>query len=546
VRIFPTTPAPTGTAGAGLSPSKGSGDLFGQHLAGASQSASAHPAIDAAAQGGHAHPSPGDAESTQTSDAQASAQTPSKDSQPGSVQSASVPGSSNPVSSPRLLPPQAVLVALGQPEAEFIPAAASLKTRGDPKAPPSQAGKSGKDGEASSSQKAESGQPAIAENQHSAATGPVPVLVSPALMSIVADGSIRGDRAQRAATVPDVANLAAEANANSWKQDPQHATTVEGSPATESSADAGRQLSNACPVQLSQESFALPAIASSIPMSSPSAPSAGGISAAQSGSASQRGSADLQLGTSSGSTMSGLTSGQKTGNSTSSATPAYNSATPSAQSGASSAQQGNTFHAAVLQTGGVTANGPLPQAPMLHVLAQDGGSPHSSLEAAAAAPRAIDAHGDALEHLAEAAGRAIGTGIDSARLIQTMDQTEMRVGMRSADFGDISIRASLAQQQMMAQISVNHDELSQAMMAHLSTVQAKIGSDYGLQASVSVHHQGTATAGQGGGQSHQQQQHPNTRSSRATNLAQPLVPEAMARPMPAAAADAGSRLDIQA
>jgi hypothetical protein len=122
----------------------------------------------------------------------------------------------------------------------------------------------------------------------------------------------------------------------------------------------------------------------------------------------------------------------------------------------------------------------------------------------------------------------------------------MQVGMHSADFGDISIRASLAQQQMMAQISVNHDELSQAMMAHLSTVQAKIGNDYGLQASISVHHQGTATAGQGGEQSYQQQQHPNTRSSRATNLAQPLVPEVMARPMPAATADAGYRLDIQA
>jgi hypothetical protein len=183
---------------------------------------------------------------------------------------------------------------------------------------------------------------------------------------------------------------------------------------------------------------------------------------------------------------------------------------------------------------------------MLHALAQDGGSPHSSLEAAAAAPRAIDARGDALGHLAEAAGRATGAGIDSARLIQTMNQTEMQVGMHSADFGDISIRASLAQQQMMAQISVNHDELSQAMMAHLSTVQAKIGNDYGLQASISVHHQGTATAGQGGEQSYQQQQHPNTRSSRATNLAQPLVPEVMARPMPAATADAGYRLDIQA
>jgi hypothetical protein len=84
------------------------------------------------------------------------------------------------------------------------------------------------------------------------------------------------------------------------------------------------------------------------------------------------------------------------------------------------------------------------------------------------------------------------------------------------------------------------------MMAHLSTAQANIGNNYGLQASISVHHQGTATAGQGGGQSYQQQQHPNTRSSRATNLAQPSVPEVMAHSMPAATADAGYRLDIQA
>jgi hypothetical protein len=479
----------------------------------------------------HAHPSSGDAESTHTSDAQASVQTSSKDPQPGSAQSASVPDSSTAVSPPRLLPPQAVLVALGQPE-------------GDPKSPPSQAGKPVKDGEGSSSQKTEAGQPATAGNQQSAATAPIAVLVLPALLSIGSDGSIRGDRAQKVTT--DVANSAAEANANSSKQDAQRATTVEGSAATESSADAGSQLLNAGPVQLLQESFALPAIASSIPTSPPSASSTGDISAAQSGSASQKGSANLQPETSSSSTTSGPTSGQKTGNSTSTATPADNSATPGAQSGASSAQQGNTSHAAVLQAGGVAANGPQPQAPMLHVLAQDGGSPHSNLEAAAAAPHAIDAHGDALEHLAEAAARATGTGIDSARLIQTMNQTEMQVGMHSADFGDISIRASLAQQQMMAQISVNHDELSQAMMAHLSTVQAKIGNDYGLQAFISVHHQGTATAGQGGGQSYQQQQHPNTRSSGATNLAQPSVPEVTAHPMPAATADAGYRLDIQA
>lgn len=200
----------------------------------------------------------------------------------------------------------------------------------------------------------------------------------------------------------------------------------------------------------------------------------------------------------------------------------------------------------ILQPGGVGVNGAQPQAPMLHVLAQDGIASYSSLEVAAAAPHAADIRTDALEHLAEAAGRATAPGIDSARLIQTINQTEMRVGMHSADFGDISIRASLAQQQMMAQISVNHDELSQAMMTHLSTIQTKIGNDYGLQASISVHHQGTATAGQGDGQSYQQQQHPDTRASHAIDPAQLSVREITAHPIPAAAADAGYRLDIQA
>ena len=480
------------------------------------------------------------------SDAQASAQSSSKDPQPGSAQSASVPGSSTAVSSPRLLAPQAVLVALGQSESEFMPAAAAPKRGGDPKASSSQVGKPVKEGEGSSSQKAEAGQPDTPGNQHSAATGPVPTVVSPALTCIVADGGIRGDQAKKATA--DVANLAAEINANSSKQNPQHATTIEGAAAIESPSDASGQLSNADPVQLLQESFALPGLSASIPARSPSTSSNDDGSAAESGRASQNGSANLQADTSSGSTTSGLTSGpangQRTGSSTSLATPADNSATPGAQSGASPAQQGNISHAAVPQAGGAAANGP--QAPVLHVLAQDGGSPHSSLEAAAGAPHASDARGDALEHLAEAAGRATGTGMDSARLIQTMNQTEMQVGMRSPDFGDISIRASLAQQQMMAQISVNHDELGQAMMAHLSTVQTKIGNDYGLQASISVHQQGTATAGHGGGQSYQQQQHPNTRSSRTANLAPPSVDEVMAHPMAAATTGAGYRLDIQA
>jgi hypothetical protein len=528
VRIFPTKPAPAATAEAGPSSSKSSGDLFGQHLAGASQATLAQ-----------AHPSSGDGESSQASEAQISAQTSSKNPQPSSPQSPLVSDSSasSAESSARLLLPPAVL-ALLQPATDLgITAAATLKPKGDPKAAPSQAGKPAKDGEGNSLQKTEGGRPATAGNQQLEATVPVPVL-----MSIVVGSSIRGDGAQNAAAAPDVLKLAAEGNANPAKQAPQHAT-VEGFPATELPAHVdGQQLSEAGVIQLPQENFALPAIASSTPTTAPSAPAVAGLSAAQSGKDSQKGSADLQAKSSSGSPPSG----QESGNSASAGTLAVGPATPAAQSGASPSQQGNAPHAAVLQAGGLATNGAQGQAPVLHALAQAGGAPRSSLEGAAPPPRAPDARGDASDHLADAAQPASGTRIDSARLIQTINQTEMHVGMHSADFGDISIRASLAQQQVMAQISVNHDELSQAMMAHLATVQTKIGNDYGLQASISVHHQGTATVGQGGGQSHQQQQRPHTRSSSATSPAQPSVPEMMAHPIPAAAADRGYRLDIQA
>ncbi|MGA8940620.1 MAG: hypothetical protein WB439_15770, partial [Acidobacteriaceae bacterium] len=49
---------------------------------------------------------------------------------------------------------------------------------------------------------------------------------------------------------------------------------------------------------------------------------------------------------------------------------------------------------------------------------------------------------------------ASASGINAARVIQTMGQTEMHVGMHSNEFGNISIRTAISQQQMVAQISV--------------------------------------------------------------------------------------------
>ncbi len=106
---------------------------------------------------------------------------------------------------------------------------------------------------------------------------------------------------------------------------------------------------------------------------------------------------------------------------------------------------------------------------------------------------------------------AATTGINVSTLTQTMSKTEMRVGMHSIEFGDISIRTSVSQQQIQAQISLDHNELSQAISAHLSAVQTKLGGDFGFPASIQITNLGTALSGEPG-HSSQREQAPFTRS----------------------------------
>ncbi len=96
------------------------------------------------------------------------------------------------------------------------------------------------------------------------------------------------------------------------------------------------------------------------------------------------------------------------------------------------------------------------------------------------------------------------SGISAARLIQTMGETQMRVGMRSAEFGDISIRTAVSQQQMQTQISVDHRELGSALSAQIPAMLAKLGNAYGLQATIEVNQSRPSFSNDG----ERSQQHP--------------------------------------
>ncbi len=64
--------------------------------------------------------------------------------------------------------------------------------------------------------------------------------------------------------------------------------------------------------------------------------------------------------------------------------------------------------------------------------------------------------------------------INTAKLIQSMGQSELRVGMRSNDFGNISISTSATRDLISAQISVDHGELARTLAAHLPDMQARL------------------------------------------------------------------------
>jgi hypothetical protein len=98
-------------------------------------------------------------------------------------------------------------------------------------------------------------------------------------------------------------------------------------------------------------------------------------------------------------------------------------------------------------------------------------------------------------HLDGAEASASG-GVNAARVIQTMSESEMRVGMHSVEFGDISVRTSISQQQLFAQITVDHRDLGTAISSHIPLAQAKLGNDFGIHASIEVNQSGASLSGE--------------------------------------------------
>jgi hypothetical protein len=91
--------------------------------------------------------------------------------------------------------------------------------------------------------------------------------------------------------------------------------------------------------------------------------------------------------------------------------------------------------------------------------------------------------------------------VNTARLMQSVGQSDMRVGLHSAEFGDISIRTSATRDLVSAQISLGHDELARTLVTHLPELQARLGGAQPME--VRIDRNGQAT-GQQPGQGNEQ------------------------------------------
>ena len=64
--------------------------------------------------------------------------------------------------------------------------------------------------------------------------------------------------------------------------------------------------------------------------------------------------------------------------------------------------------------------------------------------------------------------------VQSARILEHIGQTEMRVGMNTADFGNLELRASVSQDQVGASIATAHAELRAALIAEMPSLERSL------------------------------------------------------------------------
>lgn len=131
-----------------------------------------------------------------------------------------------------------------------------------------------------------------------------------------------------------------------------------------------------------------------------------------------------------------------------------------------------------------------------------GTSPH----AGSAAANLPAAHPAAAQQTSPAAAQ-VQEAMTTARLIHSLQNTEIRVGIHSAEFGNISIRTSESRDSLSAQISLDHSELAKAISDSIPQMHETLGPNQRVEIRVAMNANAGSTAGGGSGASSGNPQH---------------------------------------
>jgi Flagellar hook-length control protein FliK len=86
-------------------------------------------------------------------------------------------------------------------------------------------------------------------------------------------------------------------------------------------------------------------------------------------------------------------------------------------------------------------------------------------------------------------------GVHSAKLLENLGQSELRVGMKMSDLGNVEIRTQLRHDQLHAEIFVERGDISHTLAAELPGLQQKLHEHDVQLSSFTVNHQAAAGSG---------------------------------------------------
>jgi hypothetical protein len=120
------------------------------------------------------------------------------------------------------------------------------------------------------------------------------------------------------------------------------------------------------------------------------------------------------------------------------------------------------------------------------VVETQAGSP-AAVPAASTAPHSQSMAGtEDAEAVAEAAALPDNSPLHAAKLVAGMEQSELRVGWRAGEFGNVDIRTSLVRNQFTAEISVERGDLGRVLAADLPNLQHRLTEQHLSAANITV------------------------------------------------------------